>query len=410
MQNHFYCAHDKETWESPRPETPGRSPFEVDRDRILYSAAFRRLQAKTQVFQAGEYDFYRTRLTHSLEVAHIGRSICGHLLAIGSPLSENFFIDPDLVEAACLSHDIGHPPYGHAGERALHNLMRPHGGFEGNAQTLRILTDLMFGSAPMRRGMRPTRALMDAVMKYKRPYDPAVAPQNHFLYPEQRSQLDFVGCAREDGPCSIECQIMDWADDTAYSLMDIVDGCAAGFIRADTVERWANAQNPAGESSDAIGFLLEALRDDAVERRFARLIGDFIRASSLSPRPNAQPGTHRHALDLAVDPSARARASLYSRLAVDLVFHSPQLQQLEFKGARILRDLFAAFAEQYLQGGRPMIRLLSDKTDTLLNLQDSESGRARILCDHISGMTDGFAVRTHRRLFDPSFGSIADIA
>lgn len=407
MENHFYAPPDTETWESPRPAAPDRSPFEIDRDRILYSAAFRRLQSKTQVFQAGEYDFYRTRLTHSLEVAHIGRAICAHLLRAGDPLAPDFFVDADLVEAACLAHDIGHPPYGHAGERALHELMRPHGGFEGNAQTLRILTDLMFGGAPTRRGMRPTRALVDAVMKYKRPYDPAEAPRNHFLYPEQRAQLDFVG-ADATGP-SIECQIMDWADDTAYSLMDIVDGCAAGFIRIDTVERWASGEDLDRDDADAVAYLLQALRDDAVERRFARRIGDMIRACRLTPREVASAGTHRHAFDLDVDRAARARAKLYSRLAVDLVFRTPQLQQLEFKGARILRDLFEAFAQQYLQGPRPANRLLPQQTEALLDAALSPATRARILCDHIAGMTDGFAVRTHRRLFDPAFGSIADL-
>ncbi|HPA17884.1 MAG TPA: dNTP triphosphohydrolase [Verrucomicrobiae bacterium] len=409
MENRFYTEFDTETWEARRPLTPDRSPFEIDRDRILYSAAFRRLQAKTQVFQAGEYDFYRTRLTHSLEVAHIGRSICGHLLRLGEPLAPDFFIDPDLVEAACLAHDIGHPPYGHAGERALHELMRPHGGFEGNAQTLRILTDLMFGGAPIRRGMRPTRALIDAVMKYKRPYDPAQAPNNHFLYPEQTAQLEFVAPAGPDGPASIECQIMDWADDTAYSLMDIVDGCAAGFIRSDAVERWAANHSPDPTASAALDYLLQALHDDAVERRFARRIGDLIHACSLSPRQGASPATHRHAFDLVVEPAARARAKIYSRLAVDLVFRAPQLQQLEFKGARILRDLFGAFAEQYLQERSPAVRLLPPQTETLLIAQEPQSARARVLCDHIAGMTDGFAVRTHRRLFDPAFGSIADI-
>lgn len=407
MENRFYAAHDTETWEAPRSAAPDRSPFEIDRDRILYSSAFRRLQAKTQVFQAGEYDFYRTRLTHSLEVAHIGRAICGHLLRMGDPLAPDFFVDPDLVEAACLAHDIGHPPYGHAGERALHELMRPHGGFEGNAQTLRILTDLMFGGAPARRGMCPTRALMDAVMKYKRPYDPTEAPNNHFLYPEQRAHLDFVAT----GPpvASIECQIMDWADDTAYSLMDIVDGCAAGFIRTDTVERWAANRNPGPDDSDAIEYLLGALRDGAIERRFARRIGDLLRACRLIPRPGPIPPTHRHAFDLAIDPAARSRARLYSRLAVDLVFRTPQLQQLEFKGARILRDLFDAFANEYLRGERAAIRLLPPNTETLLSAADTPAARARILCDHIAGMTDGFAVRTHRRLFDPAFGSIADL-
>src|SRR5580700_12161922 len=120
--NQFYNAFDYESVE-PRETDPHRSPFQIDRDRIIYSSAFRRLQSKTQVFHSGEYDFYRTRLTHSLEVAQIGRSICNHLMLSCEPLRADFFIDPDLVEACCLAHDIGHPPFGHAGEDALNEML-----------------------------------------------------------------------------------------------------------------------------------------------------------------------------------------------------------------------------------------------------------------------------------------------
>src|SRR6185295_855899 len=120
---------------------------------------------KTQVFLTGEYDFYRTRLTHSLEVSQIGRSICGALQHRSPHLTREFFIDPDLVEATCLAHDLGHPPFGHAGERSLHRLMEQDGGFEGNAQTLRLLTETIFSRGT--RGLNPSRALLDAVLKYK---------------------------------------------------------------------------------------------------------------------------------------------------------------------------------------------------------------------------------------------------
>ncbi len=116
-----------------------RTVFQTDSDRIIYSSAFRRLQAKTQVFLSGEFDFYRTRLTHSLEVAQIGRSISSFLKQTSPFLNESFFIDPDLVEGICLTHDLGHSPFGHAGERTLHQLMKQFGGFEGNAQSLRII-------------------------------------------------------------------------------------------------------------------------------------------------------------------------------------------------------------------------------------------------------------------------------
>ena len=142
MTNTFYNDFDREELE-PRP-ADYRSVFERGRDRLIHNAAFRRLQAKTQVFLSGEYDFYRTRLTHSIEVGQIAGSIARWLNASSSHLRPGFAIDTALVEASALAHDIGHPPFGHAGEATLHRLMKPYGGFEGNAQTLRLLTEIIF--------------------------------------------------------------------------------------------------------------------------------------------------------------------------------------------------------------------------------------------------------------------------
>ncbi|MGB1875257.1 MAG: dGTP triphosphohydrolase, partial [Akkermansiaceae bacterium] len=164
--NTFYNAFDTERiedWGSGADDF--RTPFQVDRDRVLHTPAFRRLQSKTQVFWSGEYDFYRTRLTHSLEVAQIGRSICHWLSHSSDLLQPDYFIDPDLVEVVCMSHDLGHPPFGHAGERSLNYLMKDYGGFEGNAQTLRLLADRIF--SVKRTGMNPTRAFLDGILKYK---------------------------------------------------------------------------------------------------------------------------------------------------------------------------------------------------------------------------------------------------
>ncbi len=144
MLTSFYKDFDTEILGDPRTPDPYRTPFEQDRDRILHTSAFRRLQAKTQVFKPGEYDFYRTRLTHSLEVAQIGRAVCGYLARVSPLLRSDFCIGQDLVEACCLAHDIGHPPFGHAGEATLNRVMRPYGGFEGNAQTLRLVTETVF--------------------------------------------------------------------------------------------------------------------------------------------------------------------------------------------------------------------------------------------------------------------------
>src|SRR6187397_1989775 len=143
MGNCFYTAFDVETLGRER-KTDYRGAFQIDRDRIIHAHAFRKLQSKTQVFLSGEYDFYRTRLTHSMEVAQIGRSICCFLRSRGDPLSDDCYIDSDLVEACSLAHDMGHPPFGHSGERTLQELMAKWGGFEGNAQTLHLMTETMF--------------------------------------------------------------------------------------------------------------------------------------------------------------------------------------------------------------------------------------------------------------------------
>ena len=156
MSNRFYGEFDTARRSGLDDGGDYRTPFQIDRDRVLHTPTFRRLQNKTQVFWSGEYDFYRTRLTHSLEVAQIGKSICHWLKSRpAGPLAEDFFIDPDLLEAVCLSHDLGHPPFGHAGERTLNHLMRDHGGFEGNAQTLRLLTERIFSAKRAWHGSHP---------------------------------------------------------------------------------------------------------------------------------------------------------------------------------------------------------------------------------------------------------------
>src|SRR5271168_3177043 len=181
MTNRFYGAFDSETFGGER-KSDYRNAFQIDRDRIIHAHAFRKLQAKTQVFLSGEYDFYRTRLTHSIEVAQIGRSICHFLRTEAGPLRDDFTIDGDLVEAVCLAHDLGHPPFGHSGERTLQELMAPWGGFEGNAQTLHLLTGTMYQNERGVRGMQPTRALLDGVLKYKKLYrEFAAPPAHHFL-------------------------------------------------------------------------------------------------------------------------------------------------------------------------------------------------------------------------------------
>ncbi len=423
MENEFYEPFDLARWEGDDRSTEGdyRTPFQVDRDRIIHTSAFRRLQNKTQVFFSGEYDFYRTRLTHSIEVAQIGRSLCHRLNQTSSLLGPNFYVDPDLVEAACLSHDIGHPPFGHTGERTLHRLMREHGGFEGNAQTLRILTRILFGPE---RGMNPTRALVDGVLKYKTLYGEVENQKNHFLYREQADVLGFMtggeafpddlspGKAR-NGFRSIECQIMDWADDTAYSLNDIADGIQAGFLSMDKVEQWAERQSLDSDESGVLEELLEAIRRGRVESTIGKKIGAFIAGASIEEREGFLSGaTARHRYRVRIAPDVEKQCGLYKRLSLDLVFKSQQLQQLDRKSDFILTRLFDVFADQYIRDpepGRDSFRLLPDEDEELIKAQSDEDGKARVVCDALARMTDGLASRTYKRLFDADFGSIVDL-
>jgi dGTPase len=317
------------------------------------------------------------------------------------------------VEACCLAHDIGHPPFGHAGESALNEMLAEAGGFEGNAQTLRILTHLIFGSDG---GMKPTRALVDGVMKYKDTYVDSTVTPSKFLYNDQKAILDFVfshpSWETECGPelhkyRSIECQIMDWADDVAYALMDIVDGFNAHFISLDSVEKWRRTHPGLNKHHEQI---LDELMDDVssgkMERTFARHVGDCITGTSLSSRKNfLSRRSNRYALDLTVHAPLRDRIEFYKKLSTDLIFRTPQIKQLEYKGRRVLVQLFQALRENYSRP-RPM-RLVPQSVETLISMAPAEADRT--LADYLSSLTDTAAIRIHRRLFDPAYGSITDL-
>ncbi len=424
MLNRFYGAFDTERQSGISDNADYRTPFQIDRDRVLHTPAFRRLQNKTQVFWSGEYDFYRTRLTHSLEVAQIGKSISYWLKSQrDGPLSEDFYIDPDLLEAICLSHDLGHPPFGHAGERTLNHLMREQGGFEGNAQTLRLLTERIF--SVKRSGMDPTRAFLDGVLKYKSLWtELGNQPEHHFIYDCQQSFLDWA-MGRIDFPLeltagsvrdkfkSIECQIMDWADDTAYSLNDLSDSVRAGFLNIEKVENWAEKNGHPTDDETPLGDLIRAIRRKRVDPFVGKRIGKYIQSTHLETDLNFLSScTNRYRYRLVIDSAAKSESSLFKRLAFEVVFLSPQLKQLEHKGSRMLRQLWDVLAERYIYqkriDGQDFQLLPADTADEIIAAPD-EAARARLVCDFLAGMTDGYASRTYKRLFTPDFGSIGDL-
>ena len=381
-----YTAADAERL-TLEPGKPGdvREPWEIDRARILHSAAFRRLQRKTQVFASAESDFFRTRLTHSIEVAQIAKSIA---LRVGA--------NPTLCEAASLAHDIGHPPFGHAGEAVLDGCMSAAGGFEGNAQNLRVVGRLEIKSDAYR-GLNLTRATLDALLKYKRTHREALAAgEDKFFYDADLPLVEWVCHGRRGPETSFECQIMDWADDVAYSVHDVEDGMWAGLItprrlaRRETREALrAAAPNVAANALDGVlnelaGVLKVpgSLRQKAAQKTWSSwAINDMVVAARAEPRDDQGRGP-RYAWQLSVDPSSRCKAAVLKALAEKLVFQNPRVARVQPRAERIVGGLFTA---------------LTCRSDLIPDeLRASDPTRA--VCDYVAGMTDDFAERTYRKL------------
>jgi len=273
--NYFgeYLCADTERYLAEPAKRPGRSEFARDRARILHSAALRRLAAKTQVEVPWESDFARTRLSHSLECGQVGRELGA---ALGA--------DPDLVESACLAHDLGHPPFGHNGEVALEEAAQDCGGFEGNAQSFRILTRLEAKSVDAEGasiGLNLSRATLDGASKY--PWTRATNSKKFGVYDDDRAIFDWMRAGRVGTESSIEAQIMDWSDDVAYSVHDLEDALVA--------ERFPLAAlSDTSEQRDVARVALESYAADSTENELQAAFG---RLTALPYWPSNFAGTHR---------------------------------------------------------------------------------------------------------------------
>jgi dGTPase len=362
------------------PQSPTRTPFQRDRDRILHSTAFRRLTYKTQVFVFHEGDHYRTRLTHSLEVAQIARS-----------MARTLRLDEDLTEALALAHDLGHPPFGHAGERALDTAMRDDGGFDHNAQGLRVVTELE-RRYPSFDGLNLTWEMLEGLVKHNGPL------LREGLQPTPDSILAY--CEKHDLELdtypSLEAQLASLADDIAYNAHDIEDGYRAGMFTFDQLSEVPMAGRILEDvrsrhpQLDGPRFLYEAIR-----RLITALITDAVaeterRLDSLVPR-SADDIRHAGNATAAFSESMEAKLEALRTFLRSRVYRHPRIERIMGDAEGVVRDLFAA----YRKGSAALPAEWRDQSQGML----SET-YARHICDFIAGMTDRYALAEHRRLFD----------
>jgi dGTPase len=423
-----------------------RLPYQRDLGRIVHSASFRRLQTKTQVMGTGEGDFHRTRLTHSLEVGHIGRGIVWNLDARDGGEYHDLLPPSELIEAICYAHDLGHPPYGHSGERALHSRMKAFGGFEGNAQTIRILAELE--KYYRGEGIKPTRRLFLGVLKYPVAYSEYGAtkaqgekPPKCFydddkelieralsiFSPHDVREFRTLSPAGKPKYKDFDCSIMELADDIAYGVHDLEDGIARGILKRSEIEasirdgfKIAGVQKIREVSID--GLVNKLFSSDSCERKHAisLLVGYFIISIDVNPQKIfADPLLDYNAV---VAEPTRALLDHFSKeITYKGIVRRREVQTLEFKGEKIITDLFYAFREKPLAliGEAALdpfelgaAAILTEAEGAKANLEQLDTDKQRVvmraICDYIAGMTNPFAEKYHRRLFEPGFGSSTD--
>ena len=427
------------------PPRPARVVYQRDRARVIHSASFRRLQSKTQIFGLHESDFYRTRLTHSMEVAQIGSGIVEQLITDGEGQAYMDWLPSFyLIEAICLAHDLGHPPFGHGGEVALNYMMRHHGGFEGNAQTLRILASL--GEYTPHNGIDLSRRATLGVLKYPAIYEDVVAHNPAYqaqlneptvsdfktwnmkawhppksIYQEEAEVFNWVlspfseadrrrftllesvenGHARTAHK-AFDTTIMELADDIAYGIHDLEDAVAMKMVsrdlwQAQVMENEAFSQNPLWDEK-----MTERLFSGSSKSRkhaVSKMVGLMVEHVFVVENEAFEHPLLRYQACL---PSAQARVlDLLKRFVFKNVITIPEVKGMEYKGQLIVMELFKALEAN-------ADRLLPSNTVKKLALADTERARKRVISDYISGMTNTYASRLYEKFFMPMSGSIFD--
>jgi dGTPase len=381
----FACQPDQSRgrlW--PERLSSFRSPYQRDRDRIIHSSAFRRLKHKTQVFVEHEGDYYRTRLTHTIEVAQVARTIAGVL-----------GLNTDLAEAVALAHDLGHTPFGHTGEDAMERLMAPYGGFDHNAQALRIVTKLERHYADFD-GLNLTWETLEGIAKHNGPVTGPNADKKHdgplpYALAEVNAQWDL----ELDTHASAEAQVAAIADDVAYSHHDLHDGLRSGLFTEDDLMDLP-VTGPAFEEVDRLYPGLERMRrrHEALRRVFGRMVEDVI-AVAQNRLASAQPKSVddiRHMGTTII----RFSKPLYQELKAvrSFLFHrmyrAPSVMEVRAEVTRKLDDLFPLFL------ARP--DLLPPEWQADVRAAQDGTALARTVADYVAGMTDRFAIQEHQRL------------
>ncbi|WP_374107669.1 deoxyguanosinetriphosphate triphosphohydrolase [Leifsonia poae] len=407
-----YSVHDRERW-LPEQHSSRRSDFARDRARLLHSSALRRLAAKTQVLSpTAGIDFARNRLTHSLEVAQVGRE-----------LATSLGLDPDIVDTACLAHDIGHPPFGHNGERALNTWAADIGGFEGNAQTLRLLARLepkVFGPDGRVYGLNLTRASLDASCKYPWPSTSSVADPSgrakYGFYADDTPVFEWLRAGAPERVRCIEAQVMDLSDDIAYSVHDFEDAVVNGYIdvaalgsRVDhddlvrSMYEWIGGEFTHDELIAAFDRLdnLDVWLDgwDGSRRSQARLknltsqlIGRFAGAAIHATRQGATGATLvRFGADVVVPPGIQAEIAVLKGIVATFVMSRNTRQPIYAQQRQILTtlaDALYADAPQHLDAG-----FAEDWHDA-----ENDVARKRVIVDQVASLTDQSALSWYERL------------
>jgi dGTPase len=398
------AARERRVAEQPKSSPVERDPFVRDRARVLHSAALRRLAARTQVVGVGISDFPRTRLTHSLECAQIGRELAATLGA-----------DPDLVDAACLAHDLGHPPFGHNGETALAEFADGIGGFEGNAQSLRVLTRLeakTIAADGTSVGLNLTRATLDAATKY--PWTRRAGSPKFGAYAEDLAAFEWVRAGVTGDRRCVEAQIMDWADDVAYSVHDLEDGVQAGLVRLDRLDsdvqraevidvaRESYLDAPASELAEAlIGLQRQAywLHEFdgsmtamvALKRMTSELIGRLCGAATGATRDVVgDRGVSRYDGELVVPAATRAECAVLKAIADRYVMRREVTVRAQVRQREQLTDLCAALAKTAPDSLEPWLRAAFDSAA-------DDRARLRVVVDQVASLTDTSALAWHER-------------